>query len=173
MKRCTATTAKGNPCRAYAMHGRDLCSSHAKANKGAGAPIGNQNAQKHGFYRSVLTAEEIADLVTHAQNETIDDEIAITRVLLRRLMNQLQVGDSTIQTLNTIIQKRDIATAELLDILQTLQESTDQLKAIAPLVFTGTRTVANLMRHKKPNGGLADTINDVLDELASQFPIQL
>lgn len=145
MKRCTAFTKSGQNCRAWAIRGRDLCSSHAKANTGAGAPAGNQNATKHGFYRTVLTPQEVADLVTYADNDTIDDEIALTRVLLRRLMNRIQQPDI----------------------------EPEELKAISPLIFTGTRTVANLLRSKKPANTLADTINDVLDEMAANYPIQL
>jgi hypothetical protein len=43
--RCTATTKVGQPCRAYAARGTvhaGLCV--------AGAPKGNRNAVKHGFY---------------------------------------------------------------------------------------------------------------------------
>jgi len=144
-KRCSATTKLGKACRAWAIRGGELCSAHARANVGAGAPKGNGNAVKHGFYRSVLTADEVADLVTHAENDTIDDEIALTRVLLRRLMKRLQEPDVDL----------------------------GELRAVSPLIFTGARTVASLMRQKKPSGGIQDTINDILDELSSQYPIQL
>lgn len=50
--RCTATTAKGQPCQAWAVPGSNppLCAAHGGATKLPGAPQGNKNALKHGFY---------------------------------------------------------------------------------------------------------------------------
>lgn len=67
---CTATTAAGNPCKAWAVHGSDppRCSAHGGSpTKKVGAPEGNENALKHGFYRppdrELTTIEDIiADL---------------------------------------------------------------------------------------------------------------
>lgn len=171
MKRCTALTAKGNPCQAWAMHGRDLCAVHAKVNAGSGAPAGNQNATRHGFYRSILTADELADLVANADNDTIDDEIALTRVTLRRLMKYMQEGDAILnESVRLLSQQGNITHEQLMEILDAISSSAGLLKAIAPLIFTGTRTVANLIRNQKPSTGLADTINDVLDELEARYP---
>jgi hypothetical protein len=48
---CTATRAYGKPCKAWAVHGTDppRCSAHRSA-ADWGAPRGNQNATKHGYY---------------------------------------------------------------------------------------------------------------------------
>lgn len=44
---CGAKTRSGTPCKSYGMtNGR--CRMHGGAN--AGAPLGNRNAWKHGFY---------------------------------------------------------------------------------------------------------------------------
>jgi len=72
--RCSATTASGHPCRAWAVHDTDppLCIAHQRAPTGGGerpvgAPPGNTNAVKHGFYSSdptgVTIDEAIAGLV--------------------------------------------------------------------------------------------------------------
>lgn len=45
--RCGATTSSGEPCRAWAVRGSDRCAAHSGV---VGAPAGNQNARKHGFY---------------------------------------------------------------------------------------------------------------------------
>jgi len=73
-------------CRAWAVRGSDppLCSAHAGRSLGAGAPPGNQNARTHGFYASAITRDELADILTHAADTTLDSEIAITRIALRR-----------------------------------------------------------------------------------------
>ena len=49
---CTAITHRGNPCRAWAVPGTDppRCASHGGVPGRPGAPVGNQNAVKHGLY---------------------------------------------------------------------------------------------------------------------------
>ncbi len=47
--RCGARTRKGTPCLAPAVRGKRRCRMHGGA-EGSGAPKGNTNALKHGFY---------------------------------------------------------------------------------------------------------------------------
>ena len=47
--RCGAKTRKGTPCQAPAVSGKERCRLHGGA-AGSGAPVGNQNALKHGMY---------------------------------------------------------------------------------------------------------------------------
>lgn len=54
--RCEAKTRKGTPCKSPAVYGRKRCRMHGGAD-GSGAPKGNVNALKNGFY----TAEAIAE----------------------------------------------------------------------------------------------------------------
>ncbi len=51
--RCTATRKDSVPCRAWAVTGSDppRCSAHGGGKRRVGAPEGNTNALKHGFYR--------------------------------------------------------------------------------------------------------------------------
>jgi len=51
-----------------------------------GAPFGNQNARKHGFYSRVLDPEEQADFEQATEVEGIDEEIALVRVKLKSLI---------------------------------------------------------------------------------------
>ncbi len=48
-KRCGAKTRKGTPCQSPAVHGKNRCRMHGGA-AGSGAPFGNKNALKHGYY---------------------------------------------------------------------------------------------------------------------------
>lgn len=50
--RCTATTAAGNPCQAWAVVDTEppRCAAHGGTGKGPGAPTANQNALKHGLF---------------------------------------------------------------------------------------------------------------------------
>jgi len=62
--RCGAKTRKGTPCQAPAVSGKKRCRMHGGA-KGSGAPMGNQNALKHGLYtaESRAFAKHVRDLI--------------------------------------------------------------------------------------------------------------
>ena len=51
-----------------------------------GAPKGNQNARKHGFYARVLDEAEQLDFELATGVEGIDDEIALLRVKIKSLL---------------------------------------------------------------------------------------
>ena len=74
-QKCTATTHAGQPCQAWAVHNTQppLCSAHGGGNRPIGAPKGNTNALKHGFYAA------------DPQAITIDDAIAGLVDKMRRL----------------------------------------------------------------------------------------
>ena len=54
--------------------------------KRRGAPKGNQNARKHGFYSRVLNEAEQLDFELATGVEGIDDEIALLRVKIKSLL---------------------------------------------------------------------------------------
>lgn len=58
-ERCGAKTRSGKPCRAPAANGKGRCRLHGGA-KGSGAPLGNQNALKHGRYTKAAIEERRA-----------------------------------------------------------------------------------------------------------------
>jgi len=51
-----------------------------------GAPQGNQNARKHGFYSLVLDEAQQMDLQNAEGLEGLDDEIALLRVKIKALL---------------------------------------------------------------------------------------
>ncbi len=51
-----------------------------------GAPKGNQNARKHGFYSRVLDEAEQLDFELATSVEGVDDEIALLRVKIKSLV---------------------------------------------------------------------------------------
>jgi len=55
-------------------------------NRKRGAPRGNQNARKHGFYSKVLSDEEQQDLEQAILSHGLDEEIALLRVKLKSLL---------------------------------------------------------------------------------------
>jgi hypothetical protein len=56
--------------------------------KKIGAPKGNQNARKHGFYSQVFDESEQLQLEEARSIDGIDEEIAILRVKLRNLIDK-------------------------------------------------------------------------------------
>ncbi len=53
-----------------------------------GAPKGNQNARKHGFYSKVLDETEQLDFELASGVEGIDDEIALLRVKIKSILEK-------------------------------------------------------------------------------------
>jgi len=60
----------------------------ARAEGKRGAPKGNQNARKHGFYSRVLDEAEQLDFEQATCVEGIDDEIALLRVKIKSLLEK-------------------------------------------------------------------------------------
>jgi uncharacterized protein YjcR len=58
----------------------------AETERKRGAPRGNQNARKHGFYSRVLDEVEQLDFEQATGVEGIDDEIALLRVKIKNLL---------------------------------------------------------------------------------------
>lgn len=52
---CGARTRSGASCKNPAVTGSQRCRMHG--GKGSGAPVGNQNALKHGYYSAETKAE--------------------------------------------------------------------------------------------------------------------
>lgn len=65
--RCGAKTRSGAPCRSPIVQGKKRCRMHGGA-PGSGAPKGNKNALKHGFYTREAIAERkrIGQLIKEA-----------------------------------------------------------------------------------------------------------
>ena len=68
-----------------------------------GAPKGNQNARKHGFYSRSLDEAEKLEMEEASYVEGIDQEIALLRIKLRELVeNQPDRIDLHLEAANTI-----------------------------------------------------------------------
>jgi hypothetical protein len=68
-----------------------------------GAPKGNQNARKHGFYSRSLTEAEKLEMEEAVYVEGIDQEIALLRIKLRELVeNEPDRIDLHLEAANTI-----------------------------------------------------------------------
>jgi len=68
-----------------------------------GAPKGNQNARKHGFYSRVLDEAERLDFELATGVDGIDDEIALLRVKIKSILEKDPENISLImQATNTL-----------------------------------------------------------------------
>ena len=67
--RCGARTRNGETCRAPALRGKARCRMHGGA-WGSGAPFGNSNAVKHGFFTSEAIDERkfVRTVLTEAED---------------------------------------------------------------------------------------------------------
>ena len=148
-RRCSGQRADGRPCRGWALRESDppLCYVHTKY--GTGEAEEESKSAKQSFYSPTYTLEEIADMVGLAMDDTLDDELAATRVAVRRVMQQLQ--------------------EEL---------SADEYAHMAGIIFRGTNTVARLLRinkalSKEMDAQFAAGIGEALDYLGGDFGLDL
>jgi hypothetical protein len=65
------------------MRGARVCASHAGL---CGGQEGNRNALRHGLYSKLLSDEEKLDLLEARAIEGLDEEIAITRLMILRAL---------------------------------------------------------------------------------------
>lgn len=87
VRQCKAITRSGRRCRRPAKAGSDFCGLPGHGDdrpSTAGAPPGNQNARKHGFYSAAYTEADLADIASVAASPDLADEIALLRVFIRR-----------------------------------------------------------------------------------------
>lgn len=82
-KACGAMTRGGTPCKRAPVEGKARCKLHGGLS--TGAPKGNSNAVKHGFYSDALLPEEKL-LYERAEVGSLDDEIRLARVKLHRFV---------------------------------------------------------------------------------------
>ena len=61
-----------------------------------GAPKGNRNAQKHGFYSQCLNPKELEDLSAAAKVDGLDQEIAILRETMLSILKKEPRNDKLI-----------------------------------------------------------------------------
>ncbi|HET6444437.1 MAG TPA: hypothetical protein VFI27_07630 [candidate division Zixibacteria bacterium] len=148
-RRCSGRRADGKPCRGYALRSSDppLCYAHARIAQ-------SQNEEESsspgaGFYSRCYTLEEIADMVALALDDSLEDELAATRIAVRRVMQQLH--------------------EEL---------SVDEYAHMAGIIFRGTNTVARLLRinkalSKENDSEIATGIGEALDLIGPEYDLEL
>jgi len=98
-----------------------------------GAPKGNQNARKHGFYAKVLDEAERLDFELASGVNGIDDEIALLRVKIKSIL------EKDPENINLIMQ----ATNTLAGLIKTRYKiSKEQRKGLKEAIGNVLRDVA-------------------------------
>lgn len=136
------------PCSHHTRRGRPCRSSAAAGtDPPACARHRNRSAARH-FYFPNPTADELRAIEAGGGEADLSPEVALVRVVLRRLLAYL-----------------DEAAAEL---------PPDELRRISGLVFTGARTVAQLLAHRaaRPEE-LQNWLVGALAEMSADLPIDL
>lgn len=146
--KCSALRKDGAPCCGRPVRGSEppLCPAH---NKTTTAQRSQTQIQPHGFYNRTYSLEEIADLVNLAVDDSLADELAATRVAVRRVMGQLHH-----------------------------EMAPEEFARLAGLVFRGANTIARLVRAQQAiaggaSGQLSRAIAQALDELAAEWGVPL
>ena len=143
-------------CRAWAIRGSDppLCSAHTPGK--VGAPPGNRNNFIHGFYASTLHPDDLAGLDEGAIDTSLDQEIFLVRLALRRIQLMIVTG----VTPGPRPQRLDF----------------HDLAHCIRLTFQGTNTLSRLLRvrHDLPgNDRFMEVMNQALDNLSEEWGIEL
>ncbi len=157
-RKCTATTRTGRPCKAWAQRGSEpaLCRAHADRPAGQEKDPFLINPKKEEpqseaelFYNRRFSSEELKALVGLALDRSLNGEVAITRVAIRRILNQLE--------------------EEL---------GPEETAHLATLLFNGARTIAQLLRAQRALSGeaaegISGAMAQALDELSTMKGIDL
>ncbi len=143
-------------CKAWAIRDSDppLCAPHTKGL--LGAPLGNRNALKHGFYATTLSPDDLKELDEDVFEDILDDEVLLLRLALRRLQRMVLTG----MTPDPDPQPLDVQ---------------DYARFIG-LTFQGVNTLSRLLRvrHDLPgNDRWEQIVNWTLDALSEEWGIEL
>jgi hypothetical protein len=90
----SSQSAPAGPCptvpqsQPFPSHPRSPAFPQPPISRGPGAPKGNLNALKHGFYSRQLTAADLADLAEIDDQFDLQDEAGLMRVYIRRLIER-------------------------------------------------------------------------------------
>lgn len=140
-RRCTATCADGSPCCAWAVRGSDppLCAAHGGGRKPVGAPHGNQNALKHGYYADPdlppdCTIDDVIDTLYQRQLQLDDyiDQIWESDITVAQVTHLLRIHGQNASRLGRLLRDRRALSGDAADgisgaVAQALDELSSEL----------------------------------------------
>ena len=108
-----------------------------KVKRKRGAQPGNTNALKHGFYSHRFKNLEISDLDS-ALSDGLTDEIALLRVIIRRVFEYADTDAQDLDTWSTALNTLGAASTRLAGLLRTQQliagENTDVISVLSQAI---------------------------------------
>lgn len=132
------------------MHDSDppLCWAHSDRRK---QQNNNAAAQSNGLYARQLSQQDLDDIRALAEDRSLNSELVLNRVFLRRLLVALQESDDL---------------------------DAHELARLAPVIFRGTQAVARLLREEQTlnnhaGDDLPEAIGQALDALGEELGMAL
>ncbi len=136
--RCTATCRNGAACRAWAVRGSDppRCVHHGGSTSRTGAPRGNTNAVKHGFYAGPqppdgVSIDAIIENLYERQlrlDAVIDEILVANQASLVELTHLLQLHGQNASRLGRLLRDRRALSGDAADgISDAIAKALDEL----------------------------------------------
>ena len=110
-----------------------------------GAPKGNLNALKHGFYSRLFRKSEADDL--QENSTSLEHEITLLRVMIRRTM-QLADGINDLKEATHILDALGAAAARLANLLRTQKSLKEHRSQLADEISIAIQEVNQELRSK-------------------------
>ncbi len=110
-----------------------------------GAPKGNLNALKHGFYSRLFRPSEVDDI--REDSASLEHEITLLRVMIRRTM-QLADGIDDLKEATRILDAMGATAARLANLLRTQKSLKDHRSQLADEISIAIQEVNRELRSK-------------------------
>jgi hypothetical protein len=124
-----------------------LTTDHSPMSNPRGAPKGNLNALKHGFYSRLFHAVEANEL-PQDQSVSLDHEITLLRVMIRRTM-ELADGIDDLREATRALDALGAAAGRLAGLLRTQKNLLNRQSNIADEISIAIQQVNAELRSKK------------------------
>jgi hypothetical protein len=111
-----------------------------------GAPKGNLNALKHGFYSRLFNASEASDLHDD-QTSNLEQEITLLRVMMRRTM-KLADGIDDLSQATRVLDALGAASSRLASLLRAQKSLTKAHSPVADEISIAIQQVNAELRNK-------------------------
>jgi hypothetical protein len=111
-----------------------------------GAPRGNLNALKHGFYSRLFRADETSHLADGGSN-SLEPEITLLRVMIRRTM-QLADGIDDLKEATRVLDALGAAAGRLANLLRTQKSLKPSRTQVADEISIAIQQVNQELRRK-------------------------
>jgi hypothetical protein len=145
-RKCSAVNQNGQPCQAWAIQDSNpaLCSVHAGRNQGGGAPAGNKNALKHGYYTRFFMKQELAYFEALTERSPAG-ELILARAMIGRLTAYVSLRGLSLEEVTAVITLILSGIRTVISVLKYMDEEED---------VDWDRELAKLARESAARNGL-------------------